>query len=338
MRVHDNICLELDKHHEVSIENAPVGQDPRLLGVTVSRQSTSRKRSLVANSPKPFRKRYRYDVRVDSAPALSFSSACEERVVVVHDLNYLRPTIHDIKLSQRVYRHILHKWTLSRADRIIAVSAATRDEIVQYMPQTESRIVVLPLPVDHIARTSLESSTPTKSNGTSTSSLTLMTFGHARNKGVERLLQLLALESDWQLRVVCSQLQWEQYWRSEARSLGVVPRVTIADSPSDAELVELYSTSDVFCMLSSYEGYGLPVAEALSLARPVVVSDLRVLRDTSLNGAVTTAIGGSTDELRNAVLKAHHNAPEYWQVLADEIRRNTWSNWVSNIFGADCDR
>jgi glycosyltransferase involved in cell wall biosynthesis len=51
------------------------------------------------------------------------------------------------------------------------------------------------------------------------------------------------------------------------------PRVTVTGRISDQELAEWYRSAWVFCLPSTYEGFGIPYAEALTAGLPVVASD-----------------------------------------------------------------
>ena len=45
------------------------------------------------------------------------------------------------------------------------------------------------------------------------------------------------------------------------------------DDVSNAELITLYSAAELFILLSYYEGFGLPILEAMACETPVIVAD-----------------------------------------------------------------
>jgi glycosyltransferase involved in cell wall biosynthesis len=51
-----------------------------------------------------------------------------------------------------------------------------------------------------------------------------------------------------------------------------MPGITHVRHPTDAEVRELYSRSWVFCLPSSYEGFGIPYLEAMAAGTPVVAT------------------------------------------------------------------
>lgn len=61
------------------------------------------------------------------------------------------------------------------------------------------------------------------------------------------------------------------------RFLGYVP---------DAELPALYSGARALCFPSLYEGFGMPVIEAMACGTPVLASDIAVLREVAADAAV----------------------------------------------------
>jgi glycosyltransferase involved in cell wall biosynthesis len=55
-----------------------------------------------------------------------------------------------------------------------------------------------------------------------------------------------------------------------ARRLGVADRVEWSGYLDEAGLVKAYQEADVLALLSKYEGFGLPVLEAMACGTPVV--------------------------------------------------------------------
>jgi glycosyltransferase involved in cell wall biosynthesis len=71
-----------------------------------------------------------------------------------------------------------------------------------------------------------------------------------------------------------------------ARSLNLTGRVVFTGYISDDELVQLYNQAAVFVYPSKYEGFGLPVIEAMACGTPVVTSAGSALREVAGNAAV----------------------------------------------------
>src|SRR5262249_26771179 len=81
-----------------------------------------------------------------------------------------------------------------------------------------------------------------------------------------------------------------------ATDLGVASRVVELGHVSDAILRHLYAACDVLAQPSLYEGFGVPVIEAMASGLPVVCSDGGALPEVAGKGAlvVPCAAGGAT--------------------------------------------
>lgn len=93
------------------------------------------------------------------------------------------------------------------------------------------------------------------------------------------------------------------------------PSVTWLKHPSDAEITDLLQSAWVFCLPSTYEGFGLPYLEAMSCGTPVVASPnpgaedlLRpassglVVEDECLGATLLSVLG--SEDARNRLSKA----------------------------------
>jgi len=91
-------------------------------------------------------------------------------------------------------------------------------------------------------------------------------------KGLRFLLHALAeLRKRWELKlIVVGRTLGDGETEKLMDRLGVTACVTFCDQVETAELVRLYRTATLLAVPSTYEGFGLPAAEAMSCGAPVV--------------------------------------------------------------------
>jgi glycosyltransferase involved in cell wall biosynthesis len=75
-------------------------------------------------------------------------------------------------------------------------------------------------------------------------------------------------------------------WLQEIRAHGLDERVFIAGYVDEATLVSLYSGASVFVYPSLYEGFGLPILEAMACGCPVICSDVSSLPEVAGDAAL----------------------------------------------------
>jgi glycosyltransferase involved in cell wall biosynthesis len=114
-------------------------------------------------------------------------------------------------------------------------------------------------------------------------------------------------------------------FRKQAESLGISDRLMLTGHVSDEELVLLYQASSLFVFPSRYEGFGLPVVEALACGAPAIVG-----RNSSLVELVDEeeALFDSSDpaSIRTALRRALVNEGLRERLRRPEIReRFKWS-------------
>ena len=110
-------------------------------------------------------------------------------------------------------------------------------------------------------------------------------------KNLERLLRAYA---DLRRRfspphrlVLVGQAGWQgQRVGEEVARLGLTDWVTLPGYLSSQDLVVLYNLADIFVYPSLYEGFGLPVIEAMACGTPVITSNMTSLPEVAANAAV----------------------------------------------------
>jgi glycosyltransferase involved in cell wall biosynthesis len=75
-------------------------------------------------------------------------------------------------------------------------------------------------------------------------------------------------------------------------------RIEVRQGVSDAELPALYATCTVFAYPSHYEGFGLPILEAMAAGAPVITSQDPALRETAGGAALHCGEGDWQEALR----------------------------------------
>jgi glycosyltransferase involved in cell wall biosynthesis len=83
---------------------------------------------------------------------------------------------------------------------------------------------------------------------------------------------------------------------------GAIDSVHLLGSLGDHELAEQYTKADVFVYPSLYEGFGLPVVEALAIGLPVLTSNVGATREIA-EDAAHLVDPYSVDSIRNGLLR-----------------------------------
>jgi len=156
---------------------------------------------------------------------------------------------------------------------------------------------------------------------------------YEKRKNLEPLLEAWArlpeaVRRRWQLALCCPLKPLERnHLLHRAAALGVTDSVCLTGFVTDDVLLLLHQGADLFVFPSIYEGYGLPVAEALACGAPVLGADAsslpeilapEALFDATSPETMATAIErGLTDEpFRRRLLAAAGKAPTSWTEVA----------------------
>ncbi|MGE5344846.1 MAG: glycosyltransferase family 4 protein [Acidithiobacillales bacterium] len=176
---------------------------------------------------------------------------------------------------------------LGRADRVVAISEATKKDAVEKAGVDPGRVTVLP-PVVGPARTPL----PTDEESRILGSLRLAAGGYAAypanywpHKNHERLLAAFARAQKSRrdmILVLCGALDAARQWLvALARNRGLSESVRVLPYLSEDEVTAILQGARFLVYPSFWEGFGIPVLEALSLGTPVACSDLPVLGEVA---------------------------------------------------------
>jgi glycosyltransferase involved in cell wall biosynthesis len=251
------------------------------------------------------------------------------RVVTVHDLIYARfPEAH-AGLRDKGMR-VLVPAAVRRSHRVIADSQSTRQDLMELLGVSPERVDVVPLGLGAVRRSPPAPDRDVRARfGLDERSVVLSLSAKRPHKNLLALIGALAriAREDRPVLVIPGyQTAHELELRGRADALGVADDVRFPTWVSDAELEGLWSIARAFVFPSLYEGFGLPVLEAMARGVPVacsnasslpeVAGEAALLFDPHDEQAIAEAISRVlTDETLRARLRALGTA---------QVQRFTW--------------
>ncbi len=206
------------------------------------------------------------------------------QVVTVHDLAFrLLPDTapHAVPWWLRTLEH-----TLAVATRVIVPSASTRDDLIRLYGVDEGRIVVVPLAVDHDRyRPPASSEVEALRRRLGIGERYLLFLGLDRRKNLPAVLEAFARlpAAGRPSLVLAGAPPWEPDGADPVRrALERLPASVRADVVRAGYVPErdkpaLIGGATALVYPSLYEGFGLPVLEAMAVGTPVVTSDVSSL-------------------------------------------------------------
>lgn len=209
------------------------------------------------------------------------------RVVTIHDLIYKRfPEAH---FGLRALgMQILVPLAARRSDRVIADSRSTRDDIVELLKIPADKVDVVPLAA-RPPRSAPEPEAQLRARlGLGDRPLVVSTSAKRPHKNLRRLLEAHArLDRPRPLLVLPGYpTEHERELRDQAAGLGIADDVLFLGWMEDPALEGLLAAAACVAFPSLYEGFGLPVLEAMMRGVPVVCSARSSLAEVAGDAAL----------------------------------------------------
>ncbi len=201
-------------------------------------------------------------------------------VVTIHDIIHLLypgflPSRVASLYAQRMFRH-----SVGRADRIIAVSRNTQSDLLDYFDIQEEKIHVVYNGVeDRFRRLLSAEELGTHLQNVGVRQPYMLFVGNPKpHKNLDRVIKAYARarsRAGFDAPLVCVGARPGSDFKLErrARQLGVGDHVQLVGHVSASVLPALYQGASLFLYPTLYEGFGLPVVEAMASRVPVITSN-----------------------------------------------------------------
>ncbi len=204
-------------------------------------------------------------------------------IITIHDLAFLRFP-HFFRHTRRVYQQFFTPRSAQRAALIIAVSEHTRRDIVELLKIPEDRVrVIYPVLEERFTLPCFaETIQAFRQRRQLPEHFILFLATLEPRKNLPRLLEayrLLKRETDLPHTLVLAGAKgwYVQTLVQQVHALGIEQDVRLVGYVPEEEKPLWYHAAALFVYPSLYEGFGLPVAEAMACGLPVVTSNVSSL-------------------------------------------------------------
>ena len=208
-------------------------------------------------------------------------------IITVHDLGaeYL-PKLH--QLRQLIYLKYITKYQLRSATKLIAVSNATKEDLIKRVGISPKKIAVIyegydnklfkPIKGDTLVNSLIEFNLKPQS-------YFLFVRTVQPRKNLERIIKALAKLND-KLLIVGSRGWLSDEIYKLPKKLGIEDSVKFLGYVPDEKLPALYSGAAALVFPSLFEGFGLPILEAQACGCPVITSNISSMPEVAGKGAI----------------------------------------------------
>ncbi len=215
-------------------------------------------------------------------------------------------------------------FAVRRAKKVIAVSQSTKSDLM--------RLLRVPGRKVEVVYEAAAKRTPPKKYSVERPYILFVGMLEPR-KNIPRLLEAFARLPDAYDLIIVGKKGWkfDQVFATHNR-LSLRGRVHFEGYASDTRLAQLYANASVFVYPSLYEGFGLPVLEAMQAGCPVITSNISSLPEVAGDAAILVdpySVKSITDALytvlsnkslqRDLIIKGKKQAKKFsWKKAAKE--------------------
>ncbi|WP_218081764.1 glycosyltransferase family 4 protein [Anthocerotibacter panamensis] len=207
-------------------------------------------------------------------PSYVVPFAARGRVVVTH-LGSYEALPSAFPWSERIRAKLAYQLSAHRANRVITVSESSRQDMIRHYGLKGDKIQVIPLGVDPCFRPLEEPPGATQAHYFGKERPYLLFVGKlARRRNIPNLMTAFARVRERHNLphglLLIGQNSVGLEVAPLAQELGIADALVHREYAPHSELIRAYNAADLFVYPSSYEGFGIPVLEAMACGTPTI--------------------------------------------------------------------
>ncbi len=256
-------------------------------------------------------------------------------VATIHDLKYIaRPDFFPRRgRAKRLAMRVMMAHTCRRARQVIVVSLSTAQDLNGYLGVPLSKLHVAPHGVNQrfFQRLPPQTLDDLRHRYNLADSYVLFVGERRPHKNITGLIEAFAIfrrmaPRPYQLVIAGKRYADYQIPEKIVEEIGLQDYVRFIDHPPDADLPALYQAADALALLSYYEGFGLPVLEAMASGTPVVTADRTSLPEVTGNAGLLVPPDAPEQAAQalNSIVPGGMLRQEYISAGLEHARQFTW--------------
>lgn len=256
-----------------------------------------------------------------------------KQIITIHDfipLYYPKVAKH-----QNIYYKILMPVLLKKSYKIVAISENTKKDILKFYNVDEKKIHVIPNGYDRELFNTKNVNRKVLEKYEISYKYVIMVGASYPHKNLELAIKAIAnIKEECKLIIVGKNSPYIVKLKELAKELNVEGKVNFIGYISDEDLISLYYYSKAFVYTTLYEGFGLPILEAMACETVVITSDNSSLPEVYGNAGLVFENNNAIElkEKIELVLNNEELREELIEKSKENIRKFSWERTAKEVY------
>ena len=263
---------------------------------------------------------------------LSFFSRAKQ-IITIHD--FIPLYYPDVAKHQNRYYKIMMPILLKKAHKIIAISENTKNDIMKFYNINEDKIEVIYNGYDHELFNTKNINNDVLNKYNINYDYFIMVGASYPHKNLEIAIKAIKeIHHECKLIIVGKDSPYIVKLKELARELGVEEKINFIGYVPDEDLPSLYNKSKAFLYTTLYEGFGLPILEAMACDTVVITSNNSSLPEVYGDSALIFENNNYLDlkDKMEVILKDNALRMELIEGSRENIKRFSWENTANEVY------
>ena len=277
-------------------------------------------------------KKHNIDLFLSTDGFLSLTSKVPS-VAVIHDVNFEHHP-KDLKFTHSLFYRFFFKKYAHKAKRLVTVSEYSKSDISKFYGLSEAKIDVSLNGVNSLFhQIELTEQIKTRKQFSQGNDYFLFVGALHPRKNIKRLLIAFDLfktetKSKNKLLIVGAKMWWNDELKEAFENLSHKEDVIFTGRKSLEDLQILYAAAQAFCFVPYFEGFGIPIIEAMRCGCPVITSNCTAMPEVAGEAALIVD-PYNIEDIKNAMITIE-NDPKLRADLSEKgLIHSQKFNWKS---------